>query len=30
MNPYFDKKGKNNPKNVAGCDAGAQAAIEQL
>jgi hypothetical protein len=30
MNHYFDKKGKNNPKNVAAFDAGAKAAIEQL
>ena len=30
MNHYFEKKGKNKPKNVAAFDAGARAAIEQL
>ena len=30
MNHYFDKKGKNNPKNVAAFDAGAKAAQAQL
>jgi hypothetical protein len=30
MNHYFDKKGKNNPKNVAAFDAGAEAAAKQL
>ena len=30
MNHYFEKKGKNNPKNVAAFDAGAAAAAEQV
>ena len=30
MNHYFDKKGKNNPKNVAAFDAGAEAAAKQV
>ena len=30
MNHYFEKKGKNNPKNVAAFDAGAEAAQAQL
>ena len=29
MNHYFDKKGKNNPKNAAAFDAGAKAAQAQ-
>ena len=30
MNHYFEKKGKNNPKNVAAFDAGAAAAAQQV
>ena len=30
MNHYFEKKGKNNPKNVAAFDAGAEAAAQQI